>query len=167
MTMTHTQALRRATERLDAPRPEGEKWSTDFFPGRRERLLNYLAQQGRSGEFGPHFEDLADHHAVHIPGCAERTIRALLDAVADTGLPVAAEITPGKAPRFALGGRHATAGLLDARSVVLAVLVTYAENGRQAPAELVHAAYRMSSSGTHAAGVAFRFAKALRRMVSA
>ncbi|WEB42688.1 hypothetical protein MOV08_27855 [Streptomyces yunnanensis] len=167
MMITHAQALRRATERLDAPRPDDEKWSTDFFPHDREMLLNYLAQQGRSGDFGSHFEDLANPHTVHIPGCAERSASALLDAVADTGLSVAVETKPGKPPRFGLGGKHATAGLMDLRGVVLALVVDYAENGRQAPAELVCAASRISMSGTHAGGVAYRFGRALKRAVRA
>ncbi|MEU5129488.1 hypothetical protein [Streptomyces mobaraensis] len=167
MTITHNQALRRVAERLNAPRPEGEKWSTDFFPHHRDVLLNYLARQGRSGDYGSHYEDLADPHAVHVPGCAERSVSALLDAVADTGLPVAVEAKPGKPPRFGLGGKHATAGLMDLRGVVLALMVEYAENGRQAPAELVYAASRISMSGTHTGGVAYRFGKALKQVVRA
>ncbi|WP_075735171.1 hypothetical protein [Streptomyces acidiscabies] len=167
MTLTHTQALRRAAERLDAPRPNGETWSTDFFRHDRDTLLNYLARQGRSGDFGQRFEDLADPHAVHIPGCAERSVSALLDAVADTGLPVAAETKPEKPPRFGLGGRHATAGLMDLRGVVLALMVEYAANGRQTPAELLYAAGRISMSGTHTGGVAYRFGKVLKKAASA
>ncbi|MFB7170372.1 hypothetical protein ACFCYM_06015 [Streptomyces sp. NPDC056254] len=88
---------------------------------------------------------------------------ALLDAMADTGLPVAAEMKPGKSPRFGLGGKHVTAGLMDLRGVALALVVEYAENGRHAPAELVYAASRISTSGTHTGGVACRFGKALKR----
>lgn len=111
MPLTHAQALRRVTERLDAPRPDGEKWSTDFFRHDRDALPNYLARQGRSDDFGRDYEDLADPYAVHVPGCAERSVAALLDALADTGLMVAAETKPGKPPRFGLdqhwgAGRH-------------------------------------------------------------
>jgi hypothetical protein len=104
---------------------------------------------------------LADPYAVDIPGCSERSVAALLAAVADTGIPVTADRTPGRAPRFRLGGKHATAGLMDLRGVVLVLLVDYTENGRQTPAELVYAASRISMSGTHSGGVAFRFADAL------
>lgn len=166
MTLTHNQALRRAAERLDAPRPDGGAWSTDFFRHDRDVLLNYLARQGRSGDYGQFFEELADPHAVHIPGCAERSVSALLDAVADTGLPVVAEMKPGKPPRFGLGGKHATAGLMDLRGVVLALMVEYAENGSQTPAELVYTASRISTSGTHTGGVAYRFGKSLKKAVS-
>ncbi|MFD9477435.1 hypothetical protein [Streptomyces nojiriensis] len=164
MTLTHVQALRRVTERLDAPRPDGEKWSTDFFRHDRDALPSYLARQGRSGDFGRDYEDLSDPYAVHVPGCAERSVAALLDAVADTGLTVAAETKPGKSPRFGLGGKHATAGLMDLRGVVLALVVEYTENGRQVPTELRYAASRISMSGTHTGGVAYRFGKALKRV---
>ncbi|MGW6598610.1 hypothetical protein [Streptomyces sp. NPDC055036] len=167
MTLTHAQALRRAVERLDAPRPDGATWSTDFFRHERDVLLNYLARQGRSGDYGQNFEELADPHAVHIPGCVERSVTALLEAIADTGLSVAAEMKPGKPPRFGLGGKHATAGLMDLRGVVLALMVAYAENDGQAPAELVYAASRISMSGTHTGGVAYRFGEALKKAVSA
>ncbi|MCX4959612.1 hypothetical protein [Streptomyces virginiae] len=161
--LTHAETVRRIDERLDAPRSGGENWSTDFFPRDREALTNYLAKTGRYGEYGPNFEELADPRAVHVPGCLERSVSALMDAMTDTGLTVAAELRPGKNPRYGLGGRHATAGLMDLRGVVLALVVEYAENVRQVPTELLFAAERVSTSGTHAGGVAFKFAKTLTR----
>ncbi len=163
MTISRNEAARRAAERLDTPRSAGEQWSTDFFPYGRERLVTHLADTGRQGEYGDTFQDLADPHAVHIPGCAERSVSALLDAVADLGLPVTPDVRPGKPPLFALGGKHATAGLVELRGVALALLVGYVANGGEAPAELTCAAQRVSASGTHSAGVGHALAQALKR----
>jgi hypothetical protein len=163
VTISRVEAACRAKARLDAPRADGERWSTDFHPGGRSELVRYLAYTGCAGEYGRNFEELADPLAVHIPGAAERSTRALLDAVADTGLTVATEHRPGMRPRFALGGRHATAGLMDVRGVVLALLVEYRKPGAATPAELLYAAERLSLSGTHANSVTYMFAAERKR----
>ncbi len=56
---------------------------------------------------------------------------------------------------------------MDLRGVVLALMVEYAANGRQTPAELLYAAGRISMSGTHTGGVAYRFGKVLKKAASA
>ncbi|MEY9873626.1 hypothetical protein ABH931_003115 [Streptacidiphilus sp. MAP12-33] len=163
MTISRAEAARRAAERLDMARSTGEQWSPDFFPYGRDRLLEHLAGTGRQGEYGDDFEDLADPCAVHVPGCSERSVAALLAAITDVGLTVVPDVRPGKPPLFALGGKRATAGLVELRGVALALVVDYVASGRQVPVELTYAATRISASGTHSAGVAHALAGALRR----
>jgi hypothetical protein len=159
MTLTYAEAAQRVKDLLAAPR---ERWSVDFHPEGPEGLVSELARDGRFGGYGVDFEDLSSPFAVHVPGCTERSVSALLDAAADTGLTVTADRQPGRAPRYGIGGEYATAGLMDLRGVVLTLMVEYANRNRPVPAELSYAAARISTSGTHAGGVSFAFAKALK-----
>ncbi|MFJ9521065.1 hypothetical protein ACIRPK_22785 [Kitasatospora sp. NPDC101801] len=93
--------------------------------------------------------------AVNVPGCTTRTAQALADTAQTLGLDVTVADRPGRDPLFALGGPHATAGIVDPRGIALALLVEHRRKAAPVSDELLWAAGRLTASGTHAKAVAY------------
>lgn len=158
--LPYAEARERAIAVLDTPRDT--PISPDFFPGTRTALMTILVREGRSGMYGEHFEDLTDPLALHVPGATTRTDRAVMDAITDLGMHVIPDHGHNRHPLFGVGGDYAASGLVDLRGVLLVLLTAYNNRGH-VPDELTFAAQRVTTSGTHAVGVAHRITDHLRK----
>lgn len=148
--ITFTEARSRCLAKL-ATQPDGELWHSDWSADRSEAIF-YLANTGRRGLYGEHFEALSDPLALNLPGAQRRTDSAVIAAVEAAGWRV-----KGNLRDFVLevNGEPMRACELAQRLL--------AELGSDASQELRYAAERLSSSGTHDGGTTGRLASHWRR----